>query len=720
MDVSTVTELNAETNQLNSDLSLKMQPGSPWPLGAHWDGAGVNFALFSENAKSVELCLFDGGGKRETARIRIPHWTDQVWHAYLPGLAPGQLYGYRVDGLYDPEKGQLFNPNKLLLDPYARAIVGELAREEMQFDDELYYSQRDTRDNAAAVPKSAVVDDSFDWGDDRPPRTAWAETVLYEVHVKGFTQTHPQVPAALRGSYAGMASPAALAHFARLGITAVNLLPVHYHFDERHLLQMDLKNYWGYNTIGFFAAHPYCQAAGGELSAVDEFKTMVRTLHAEGIEVILDVVYNHTAESDHHGPTLCFRGIDNSIYYRLQPGQPRYPENVTGCGNTFNLSHPRVLQLVMDSLRYWVTEMHVDGFRFDLAVTLAREDRGFDSQCSFLNAVRQDPVLAGVKLIAEPWDIGPEGYQLGRFPSGWSEWNDRYRDTVRDFWLRGHATMGEVAGRLCASSDLFRHQGRKPRASINFITAHDGFTLHDLTTFDNKHNEANGEDNRDGHGHNLSWNCGFEGECEATQVLRLRHRLQRALLATLLCSQGVPLLLGGDELGRTQRGNNNAYCQDNEINWFDWENADQALIDFVARLIRLRREFPQLRRADWLAGKVVHGRHADVVWLLPDGNPLTAAQWIDPSHRAFGFILSPEQPAGPLLLCLINAGVSLIRFKLPPGPWSVLLDTSAEPAGQPTIVSLEGTVDVAAHSIALITQSSEALEANGRQPAPAG
>ena len=720
MDVSTVTELNAETNQLNSDLSLKVQPGSPWPLGAHWDGAGVNFALFSENAKSVELCLFDGGGKRETARIRIPHWTDQVWHAYLPGLAPGQLYGYRVDGLYDPEKGQLFNPNKLLLDPYARAIVGELAREEMQFDDELYYSQRDTRDNAAAVPKSAVVDDSFDWGNDRPPRTAWAETVLYEVHVKGFTQTHPQVPAALRGSYAGMASPAALAHFARLGITAVNLLPVHYHFDERHLLQMDLKNYWGYNTIGFFAAHPYCQAAGGELSAVDEFKTMVRTLHAEGIEVILDVVYNHTAESDHHGPTLCFRGIDNSIYYRLQPGQPRYPENVTGCGNTFNLSHPRVLQLVMDSLRYWVTEMHVDGFRFDLAVTLAREDRGFDSQCSFLNAVRQDPVLAGVKLIAEPWDIGPEGYQLGRFPSGWSEWNDRYRDTVRDFWLRGHATMGEVAGRLCASSDLFRHQGRKPRASINFITAHDGFTLHDLTTFDNKHNEANGEDNRDGHGHNLSWNCGFEGECEATQVLRLRHRLQRALLATLLCSQGVPMLLGGDELGRTQRGNNNAYCQDNEINWFDWENADQALIDFVARLIRLRREFPQLRRADWLAGKVVHGRHADVVWLLPDGNPLTAAQWIDPSHRAFGFILSPEQPAGPLLLCLINAGVSVIRFKLPPGPWSVLLDTSAEPAGQPTIVSLEGTVDVAAHSIALITQSSEALEANGREPAPAG
>ena len=696
-----------------------MQPGSPWPLGARWDGAGVNFALFSENARSVELCLFDAGGKRETARIRLPHWTDQVWHAYLPGLAPGQLYGYRVDGLYDPEKGQVFNPHKLLLDPYARAIVGELARDEMQFDDELYFSQRDNRDNAAAVPKSCVVDNSFDWGDDRPPRTAWAETVLYEVHVKGFTQAHPEVPAALRGSYAGMASPAALAHFARLGITAVNLLPVHYHFDERHLLQMGLRNYWGYNTIGFFAAHPYCRSGSGELSAADEFKAMVRTLHAAGIEVILDVVYNHTAESDRHGPTLCFRGIDNSIYYRLQPGQPRYPENFTGCGNTFNLSHPRVLQLVMDSLRYWVTEMHVDGFRFDLAVTLAREDRGFDPHSSFLNAVRQDPVLAGVKLIAEPWDIGPEGYQLGRFPSGWSEWNDRYRDTVRDFWLRGHATMGELAGRLCASSDLFRFQGRKPRASINFITAHDGFTLHDLTTYDNKHNEANGEDNRDGHGHNLSWNCGFEGETEATHVLRLRRRLQRALLATLLCSQGVPMLLGGDELGRSQRGNNNAYCQDNEINWFDWASADQALIDFVACLIRLRREFPQLRRADWLAGKVVHGRHADVVWLLPDGNPLTAPQWIDPSHRAFGFILSPEQAGGPLLLCLLNAGVGVVRFKLPAGPWSALVDTSVEPSGQPTILSLEGAIDVAAHSIALLKQPSEALQVQGREDVPA-
>ena len=686
-----------------------MRPGRAWPLGAHWDGAGVNFALFSEHAASIDLCLFDADGKRETARVRLLHWTDQVWHAYLPGIAPGQLYGYRVDGSYDPEKGQLFNPHKLLLDPYARAIVGELAAAEMRFDDALHFTQRDTRDNAADVPKSCVVHDSFDWGDDRPPATPWAETVLYEVHVKGFTQTHPDVPAALRGSYAGLASPAALAHFARLGVTAVNLLPVHYHFDERHLLHLGLKNYWGYNTIGFFAAHPYCQTGAGGLSAADEFRAMVRTLHAAGLEVIIDVVYNHTAESDQQGPTLCFRGIDNGVYYRLQQGQPRYPENFTGCGNTLNLSHPRVLQLVLDSLRYWVTEMHVDGFRFDLAVTLAREDHGFDQQGGFLNAVRQDPVLGCVKLIAEPWDIGPEGYQLGRFPSGWSEWNDRYRDTVRDFWLRGDATMGELAKRLCASSELFRDQGREPRASLNFITAHDGFTLHDLTTFDHKHNEANGENNRDGHGHNLSWNCGTEGETDAARVLLLRRRLQRALLATLLVSQGVPMLLGGDELGRTQRGNNNAYCQDNELNWFDWASADQALIDFVSRLIGLRREFPQLRRADWLTGNVVHGQYADIAWLPPDGGPMTAAQWTHPANRAFGFMLGPETASGPLLLCLINGAVNEVRFRLPPGPWSILIDTSVE-SGQPGESTRAGTMDVAAHGIVLLQQPSGTLQ----------
>ncbi len=681
-----------------------MQAGSPCPLGAHWDGAGVNFALFSEHAKSVELCLFDADGKQETARVKLVHWTDQVWHGYLPGLAPGQLYGFRVDGPYQPEQGCLFNPNKLLLDPYARAIVGGVEAAEMYFDADRYLHERDTRDNAAAVPKSCVVHHDFDWGNDRPPRTPWAETVLYEVHVKGFTQTHPEIAPELRGSYAGLVSPPALAHLTRLGVTAVNLLPVHFHLDERHLLELGLKNYWGYNTIGFFALHPYCQGGADGRAAADEFKAMVRTLHAAGIEVIIDVVYNHTAESDQNGPSLCFRGIDNQAYYRLQPGQPRYPENFTGCGNTLNLSHSRVLQMVMDSLRYWVTEMHVDGFRFDLAVTLAREDHGFDAQCGFLDAVRQDPVLAGVKLIAEPWDIGPDGYQLGHFPSGWSEWNDRYRDTARDFWLRGHATMGELARRLCASSELFRHQGRKPRASINFITAHDGFTLHDLTTYDYKHNEANGEDNRDGHGHNLSWNCGFEGECDAVQVLKLRARLQRALLATLLCSQGVPMLLGGDELGRSQRGNNNAYCQDNEINWYDWANADQALIDFVCRLIRLRREFPQLRHADWLSGNVVHGRHGDVVWLGPDGNPLTAAQWIDPSHRAFGFMLSPVAADGPLLLCLINPGVAAARFKLLAGQWATVIDTACDPAGQPAMANVEGSLDLAAHSLAMLTQ----------------
>ncbi|MDD5176857.1 MAG: glycogen debranching protein GlgX [Sterolibacterium sp.] len=687
-----------------SGFSSSLMPGSPWPLGAHWDGAGVNFALFSQHATTVELCLFDAEGKKEIALIRLRNWTNQVWHGYLPGIAPGQLYGYRIDGGYDPDMGHRFNPNKLLLDPYARAIVGELDREEMHFDDDQYDRSRDTRDNAATMLKSCVINDGFDWGHDSPPKTAWAETVLYEVHVKGFTQVHPEVPAALRGSYAGLASPAALAHLTRLGITAVNLLPVHYHLDEYRLLQNGLSNYWGYNSIGFFAPHPGYHSGATGLSVANEFKLMVKTLHAAGIEVIIDVVYNHTAESDRHGPTLSFRGIDNSTYYRLKPGQPRSPENFTGCGNTLNLSHPRVLQMVMDSLRYWVTEMHVDGFRFDLAVTLAREDSGFDTHSGFLNTVLQDPVLAGVKLIAEPWDLGPDGYQLGRFPPGWAEWNDRYRDTVRDFWLRRHATMGELAERLCASSDLFRHQGRKPQASVNFISAHDGFTLHDLTTFEQKHNESNGEDNRDGHNQNLSWNCGVEGECDAAQVLALRRRLQRALLAMLLFSQGVPMLLGGDELGRSQHGNNNAYCQDNEINWFDWASADQELIDFVSRLIDLRRHFPQLRRTDWLTGKSMHRRHTDIVWLHPHGSPMAAAQWNDPAQRAFGFTLGPETSDGPLLLCLINAEIGDVSFQLPPGMWSTLIDTSVEATSNARISTLDGIVDIAAHSIVLLEQ----------------
>ena len=688
---------------IHSDPESKLLPGLPWPLGAHWDGSGVNFALFSQFATSVILCLFDADGRRETARLTLRERTDQVWHGYLPGIAPGQLYGYRVDGPYDPDNGHRFNPHKLLLDPYAREIVGDVAADEMQFDDERFATTRDSRDNADSMLKSRVVHDCFDWGDDRPPRRAWAETVLYEVHVKGFTRNHPEIPGALRGTYAGLASPAALAHLKKIGITAVNLLPVHHHLDEYRLLQLGLSNYWGYNSIGFFAPHPGYASGCDGLSAANEFRQMVRTLHAAGIEVILDVVYNHTAESDRFGPTLCFRGIDNCTYYRLKPGQLRIPENHTGCGNMLNLNHPRVLQLVMDSLRYWVTEMHVDGFRFDLAVTLAREDHGFDPRNSFLNAIRQDPALAGVKMIAEPWDIGPDGYQLGRFPPGWAEWNDCYRDTVRNFWLRRHASMGELARRLCGSSELFEHLDRRPQAGINFISAHDGFTLHDLTSYEHKHNQANGEDNRDGHNQNLSWNCGKEGETEDAAVLQLRHRLQRALLATLLVSQGVPMLLGGDELGRSQHGNNNAYCQDNAINWFDWIHADQGLSEFVARLIGLRQEFPQLRRTVWFSGRTQSGQAPDILWLHPGGREMSVADWNDPAQHAFGFLLGAEAGQETPVLCLINAELDAKDFALPPGSWDLRMDSSA--TGQETSAgtAFAGSIELSALSLMLLS-----------------
>ena len=692
-------------------------PGSHWPLGAHWDGRGVNFALFSEFATGVTLCLFDTAGQQETSRFELQHQTDQVWHIYLPGVTPGQVYGYRVDGPYDPDNGQRFNPHKLLLDPYAREIVGRLDSAEMYFDDERYATLREVSDNAAGRLKSRVVHDDFAWGSDRPPRRPWSETILYEVHVKGFTRTHPELPEDLRGSYAGLASPPALAHFKQLGITAVNLLPVHYHLDEYRLSQQGLSNYWGYNSIGFFAAHPGYHSGNSALSVADEFRTMVRTLHAAGIEVILDVVYNHTAESDRHGPTLCFRGIDNRNYYRHAPGQLRHPENFTGCGNMLNLSHPRVLQLVMDSLRYWVAEMHVDGFRFDLAATLAREEHGFDPRCSFLNALRQDPLLAGIKLIAEPWDIGPDGYQLGRFPPGWAEWNDRYRDTVRSFWLRRQATPGELAGRLCGSSDLFRHQGRQPQAGVNFIAAHDGFTLRDLTAYEHKHNHANGEDNRDGHQQNLSWNCGCEGETDQAQILLLRRRLQRSLLATLLLAQGVPMLLGGDEMGRSQGGNNNAYCQDNEVNWFDWGSVDRHLLAFVASLIRLRREHPQLRRSEWLTGAAQPGGAADIAWLQPGGGEMTAERWNDPTRRAFGFVLGPVCNTDPLLLCLINGGLDPVPFRLPPGSWISLLDSGAELTESAAPPLAGGSIELVPLSIKLLKQPIDVHQHEGAQHA---
>jgi glycogen operon protein len=689
-------------------LPARVQSGRPWPLGAHWDGEGVNFALFSEHAQQVELCLFDAEGRAETGRITLTELTDHVWHGYLPDAGPGLVYGYRVHGPYDPERGHRFNPGKLLLDPYARDVVGELIWDDSLFGYDAAQRRLDTsldaRDSAHAMPKARVAHHSFDWGDERPPRVSWADTVLYEVHVKACTQLHPDIPAALRGSYAGLAAPAMVDHLRRLGVTVVNLLPVHYHIDELRLVRLGLTNYWGYNTLGYFAPDPRYRSGTASGSASAEFKSMVKALHAAGIEVIIDVVYNHTAEGDHHGPTLSFRGIDNAAYYRLKPRHPRLYENFTGCGNSLNLSHPRVLQLVMDSLRYWVSDMHVDGFRFDLATTLAREEHGFDPGCGFLDALQQDPVLAGVKLIAEPWDIGHGGYQLGRFPPGWSEWNDRFRDTARDFWLRRHAPMGDFARRLCASSDLFHHRGRRPHASINFVSAHDGFTLRDLTTYERKHNAANGESNADGHGHNLSWNCGVEGESADAHISALRRRLQRALLATMFVSQGVPMLLGGDELGRTQRGNNNAYCQDNDVNWFDWAHADPRLIEFAARLAALRRRHAQLRSAHWRTGTAATGQRPDITWLHCDGGTMTPEQWNEPGRRAFAFVLGPEAEQDPLLICLINAEDADVRFALPSGTWDALLDTREETGIPPSAGAFAGELRVAAHSLMLLAQ----------------
>ncbi len=546
-------------------------PGEPYPLGATWDGQGVNFALFSENAEGVELCLFDPSGKQEVERIELRERTDRIWHCYLPYCRLGQLYGYRVYGPYDPENGHRFNPNKLLLDPYAKATVGSLDWDYPNFGYTLGVEGEDLafdeRDNAAGMPKCRVVDTAFTWGEDRPPRTPWDETVIYELHVKGFTKRHPNVPEELRGTYAGLASAPAIEHLKRLGVTAVELMPVHSFVDDGHLVEKGLKNYWGYNSIGFFAPDMRYSATGN----ISEFKTMVKRLHSAGLEVILDVVYNHTAEGNHLGPTLSFRGIDNTAYYRLLPDDPRYYMDFTGTGNTLNMMHPRVLQLIMDSLRYWILEMHVDGFRFDLASALARQLYEVDQLSSFFTIIHQDPVISQAKLIAEPWDVGEGGYQVGNFPVGWAEWNGKYRDAVRSYWKGDGGLVDELAYRLTGSSDLYERGGRRPCASINFVTAHDGFTLRDLVSYDDKHNEANGEDNNDGERYNLSRNYGVEGPTDDLEIKRTRARQRRNIIATLLLSQGVPMILSGDEIGRTQNGNNNAYCQDNEISWLDWD-----------------------------------------------------------------------------------------------------------------------------------------------------
>jgi glycogen debranching enzyme GlgX len=656
--------------------------GRPWPLGAQWDGDGVNFAVFSAHAQRMDLCLFDDAGEVEISRTPLPSRTWDVWHGHLPGATPGLVYGLRAHGPWRPDRGHRFNPNKLLLDPYAREVVGHYEWLEEHFDAVPHHAQQpDPRDNARHALKARVIADRFDWGEDEPPHTPLTHTVLYELHVKGFTQLHPDVPEAHRGTFAGLASDAALEHLRSLNVTAVSLLPVHQHIDERRLTRLGLRNYWGYNSIGFFCPSPRLAAKGTGREVRDEFRTMVKRLHAAGIEVILDVVYNHTAESDEFGPSISFRGLDNSSYYRLQPHHRTQYENHTGCGNTLDIRHPRVLQLVMDSLRYWVSDMHVDGFRFDLAPVLGRGEHGFDRHATFFAAVAQDPVLSRVKLIAEPWDIGPGGYQMGGFPSGWLEWNDRFRDTVRRFWVAGDASRAEFAQRLCASSDIFQTRGRTPAESVNFVVAHDGFTLHDLVSFNAKHNLANGEGNRDGSNQNHSWNCGVEGLTDDVHVNQLRGRLKRALLASTLLSQGTPMLAAGDELGHSQGGNNNPYCQDNPTTWIDWNKADLDLLAFTRRILALRRHALPLANR-WYDGlSDPDGRH-DLSWFCGNDKPLQGDAWHRRDDRVLGCLIGkPGIAAGPLLL-LVNAGSDNLSFILPPGRWQVALDTSL-PTGCP-------------------------------------
>ena len=673
-----------------TDNKIAVWPGRPSPLGATWDGMGVNFALFSENATRVELCIFDRRG-RQAQRLALREQTDQVWHCYLPQARPGWLYAYRVFGPYEPQQGHRFNPAKLMLDPYAKDLAGSLRWHDALFGYRIGGAKqdlgRDRRDSARYLPKCRVIDPSFTWGDDRPPATPWHDTVIYELHVKGFTRLHPQIPEPLRGTYAGLASGPVIDYLQRLGITAVELMPVHAMVDERHLVDKGLRNYWGYNTIGFFAPELRYNSGNG----INEFKTMVKSFHAAGIEVILDVVYNHTAEGNHLGPTLSFRGIDNRAYYRLEPDNLRYYRDYTGCGNTLNMLHPRVLQLIMDSLRYWVTEMHVDGFRFDLASTLARELHDVDRLSTFFEVIQQDPVISQVKLIAEPWDVGEGGYQVGNFPPLWSEWNGQYRDTVRDYWRGADQTLPEFASRFTGSSDLYQSDRRRPTASINFITAHDGFTLADLVAYERKHNDANMEDSKDGTDDNRSWNCGVEGPTDDPQVSALRARQQRNQLVTLMLSQGVPMLLGGDELGRSQGGNNNAYCQDNEISWFDWENVDHELLRFSQQLIRLRRDHPVFRRKRFFEGRATRGeRFVDIAWLTPDGELMSDEHWNSSFAKSLQIFLNGDGLAskddrGQMVtddsfLLMFNAHNEALTFRVPDegpgGPWVVVLDTT--------------------------------------------
>ena len=698
-----------------------MTTGRPQPLGATWTGDGVNFALYSAHAEAVHLCLFDAGGRREVTRIPLPARSGDTWHGFLPGAGPGLVYGYRVHGRYAPRQGHRFNKHKLLLDPYARALVGEL-----RYGTEVFgYSRgaeqewrQDISDSASSVPKARVVDPhAFDWRGDRPPRVPMDRTVIYELHTRGFTRLHPAVPPHLRGSYLALAHPAVLEYLVGLGITAVELMPVQQFITEPHLHERGLSNYWGYNTLAFFAPH-----AGYALAdPLREFREMVRALHGAGLEVIVDVVFNHSAEGGEGGPTLSLRGIDNLSYYRLAPQDLRHYLNWTGCGNTLNLEHPAVRQMVLDCLRYWVADLHVDGFRFDLATSLGREGDRFERDGQFFRAVQDDPVLAGVKLIAEPWDLGPDGYQLGAFPPRWGEWNDRFRDTVRGYWRGDPALVPRLADRIAGSSDLFQSDGRGPPESVNYVACHDGFTLRDAVSYARKHNEANGEDNRDGDDHAVSWNLGAEGPTEDPEIVRMRYRQQRNLLATLLLSQGVPMLQAGDEFGRTQRGNNNAYCQDNEVSWVDWRLArsNAPLLEFVRQLLRIRREHAVFRRQGFLAGvQREAGRFKDVAWLRPDGAEFSQADWFDPHLRAFAMLLDstglpPDQLGGDgaraedSFLVLFNAGDAPVAFTLP-APitsqvWEVVLDTSQEALTVPAAGYRQGHgYGLGRHSLALL------------------
>ena len=678
--------------------------GSSHKLGATWDGRGTNFALFSANAEKVELCLFDRQGRRELERITLPERTDDVWHGYLPDVLPGQPYGYRVHGPYDPERGHRFNANKLLIDPYAKQLTGRLVWSDAHFAYRAGSPRQDLsfdrHDNARGMPKAIVIDEAFTWGEDQPPRVRWEDTIIYEAHVKGLTMQREDVPPGWRGLFSGLTAPGLIDHLKRLGVTSIELLPIHAFIDDRQLVERGLRNYWGYNTIGFFAPEPRYSFDGG----VSAFKTMVSRLHAAGIEVILDVVYNHTAEGNHLGPTLSFKGIDNACYYWLLPDKPRYYDDFTGCGNALNLTHPRVLQMVMDSLRYWVDACHVDGFRFDLASTLGRGSQGFDMRSPFFGAIRQDPALSRVKLIAEPWDIGLGGYQVGGFPSQWSEWNDKYRSAVRRYWAGEGGLIGEMGSRLTASADIFHHRGRSPRATVNHVTVHDGFTLADLFSYENKHNEANGEENRDGSDHNDSINCGVEGPTDDPEIIALRRTLRRCQLACLLLAQGMPLLLAGDEVGNSQGGNNNAYCQDNEIGWVDWAGLGREgddLVDFIGRLTAIRREYPQLHTRRWLTGKEKDGAK-DVIWLTPEGREKNDQDWQFPEGRFLAYVLGAvEESAGPLFIVL-NASTEAIPFVLPSYPayakWELRL-TTAEGSEAPPASAPDAKLDAPPRSV---------------------